>query len=93
MKDSSLQNRVSIGDISTLLSQSLISQEEHLYDRDMCGNKDYVCMSLINMLTNKLCIFQAELSNWHSHEHNMGLAFDRTTWNKIKKCSEVQRQL
>lgn len=31
----------------------------------------------------------ALLSNWHSHEHNMGLAFDRTTWEKLKKCSEV----
>lgn len=37
-----------------------------------------------------LCfVFQAELSDWSSHEHNMGLAFDRVTWNKIKRCSEV----
>ena len=47
---------------------------------------------VLNMLTSKFCIFQAELSDWHSHEHNMGLAFDRATWNKIKKCSEVQTE-
>lgn len=32
---------------------------------------------------------QAALSVWRSHEHNMGMAFDRVTWNKIKKCSDV----
>lgn len=31
----------------------------------------------------------AALSVWRSHEHNMGMAFDRVTWNKIKKCSDV----
>lgn len=32
---------------------------------------------------------QAALSVWRSHEHNMGMAFDRVTWNKIKECSDV----
>lgn len=35
---------------------------------------------------------QADLSVWRSHEHNMGMAFDRATWNRIKECSEVRRQ-
>lgn len=39
----------------------------------------------------QLYLIQAALSVWRSHEHNMGMAFDRMTWNKIKECSEVGR--
>ena len=33
--------------------------------------------------------FQAELTDWVSSKHNMGMAFTRTVWNKIRKCSTI----
>lgn len=66
-----------------------------LYDKKMSGcsdSCDFITLGTYRNVDNYAVNGAenvAELSDWHSHEHNMGLAFDRTTWNKIKKCSEV----
>jgi len=30
---------------------------------------------------------QAEVTPWISSKHNMGMAFNRVTWNKLRKCA------
>lgn len=66
-----------------------------LYDRKMSGlgeDCDFITLGRYKTMDNYAMDGGhnvAELSTWRSHEHNMGLAFDRATWNKIKKCSEV----
>jgi len=30
------------------------------------------------------------LERWFSSKHNMGMAFTRETWNKIKNCANVR---
>lgn len=30
---------------------------------------------------------QVEITPWISSKHNMGMAFNRTTWNEIVKCA------
>jgi len=32
--------------------------------------------------------FKAEASPWITSEHNMGMAFNRGTWNEIKSCAK-----
>jgi len=36
-----------------------------------------------------LCL-QVDVLSWISAKHNMGMAFDRTTWNQIKACAAVR---
>lgn len=66
-----------------------------LYDSKMNGCKDNCDLITLGTYTfvdnyeSGGAKNMAELSDWSSHEHNMGLAFDRVTWNKIKRCSEV----
>lgn len=33
-------------------------------------------------------IVQVEITPWISSKHNMGMAFNRTTWNEIRDCAE-----
>lgn len=67
-----------------------------LYDRKMSGINeecDFITLGRYATVDSYGTVYDAhnvaELTYWRSHDHNMGLAFDRTTWNKIKKCSEV----
>lgn len=67
-----------------------------LYDRKMSGINeecDFITLGRYATVDSYGAVYDAhnvaELTYWRSHDHNMGLAFDRTTWNKIKKCSEV----
>jgi len=32
---------------------------------------------------------QVDVLSWISAKHNMGMAFDRNTWNQIKACATV----
>jgi hypothetical protein len=34
---------------------------------------------------------KVDILTWLSNKHNMGMAFDRRTWNQIKACGEVSR--
>ena len=36
----------------------------------------------------KVCLYQADVYNWLSGQHNMGMSFTRVVWNKIRSCSE-----
>ena len=38
-----------------------------------------------------LVFYQVEKVTWKSVEHNMGMAFDRSMWNEIKRCSKVKQ--
>ena len=33
-------------------------------------------------------LLQAEIVSWVSGQHNMGMSFTRTEWNKIRQCSD-----
>lgn len=37
----------------------------------------------------ELFYWQVDVLAWASNKHNMGMAFDRKTWNDIKACSDV----
>ena len=36
-----------------------------------------------------MLFIQVDVLSWVSAKHNMGMAFDRQTWNQIKACALV----
>ena len=55
----------------------------------MTSNPTFGFLTRLNLT--RLCLHgctpRVELTQWYGSKHNMGMAFNRTTWQKLRSCT------